>query len=110
MGPGSLNPPPDTLSEALDCDLSFTTNGDWSVDSRMDSEYYYEADSAESDHISDDEEACMQTIVDVDVQETVTFYWKVSSEEGDDYLEFYIDGVLRIGLAERWTGRRRRTM
>jgi len=27
------------------------------------------------------------------LQETLTFYWKVSSEENSDYLEFYIDDV-----------------
>jgi hypothetical protein len=29
----------------------------------------------------------------VEGEGTVSFYWKVSSEEGDDYLEFYIDDV-----------------
>ena len=33
----------------------------------------------------------MQTTVDVDDGETVSFYWKVSSESGGDYLKFYID-------------------
>ncbi len=37
----------------------------------------------------------MQTLVDVDDQETVPFYWKVSSEQGGDYLQFYVDGVLK---------------
>ncbi len=35
---------------------------------------------------------------------TVRFYWKVSSEGGYDYLEFYIDGSLqdRISGTEDW--------
>ena len=33
--------------------------------------------------------------MDVNDQETVSFYWKVSSQENSDYLEFYIDDVLK---------------
>ena len=36
---------------------------------------------------------------------TVSFYWKVSSEVGYDFLEFYIDGSLQEkinGLEEYW--------
>ena len=35
---------------------------------------------------------------------TLSFYWKVSSEAGYDFLEFYIDGVLqdRISGMENW--------
>jgi len=31
--------------------------------------------------------------VDIDSSETIKFYWKVSSEQEADYLEFYIDGT-----------------
>ena len=37
----------------------------------------------------------MQTTLDVVDQTTLTFYWKVSSEQSFDYLQFYIDGVLK---------------
>ena len=40
-----------------------------------------------------DEEFYLQTVVYVYNQETITFYWKVSSELNGDYLEFYIDDV-----------------
>lgn len=40
-----------------------------------------------------DEEFYLQTVVYVYNQETITFYWKVSFELDDDYLEFYIDDV-----------------
>ncbi len=35
---------------------------------------------------------------------TVSFYWKVSSEEDYDFLEFYIDGLLedQISGSEDW--------
>ena len=48
----------------------------------------------------------MQAIVDSDSAETLKFWWKVSSDENDDYLEFYIDDNLqqpgRIGEVD-WT-------
>jgi len=47
----------------------------------------------DSGSTSDNEEVYMLTVVDVNDQETLTFYWKVSSEEDSDYLEFYIDDV-----------------
>ena len=47
-------------------------------------------------YIDDVEESWLQTTVDVDgQQETLTFWWKVSSEEDCDYLQFYIDGQLQ---------------
>jgi len=48
-------------------------------------------DAAMSTYIEDEESSQMATTVYG--EGTVTFYWKVSSEEGYDYLEFYIDGV-----------------
>ncbi|MHC4328216.1 MAG: hypothetical protein ACYSWW_08875 [Planctomycetota bacterium] len=39
----------------------------------------------------------MQAIVDSDTSETLKFWWKVSSNLNDDYLEFYIDGQLQSG-------------
>ena len=57
--------------------------------------YYYDYDAVESGGISHNQESWLQTTVDVDVQETVTFWWKVSSEENYDFLQFYIDGELQ---------------
>ncbi len=86
----------DQMSEALDSNLKFTESGtgSWYAVSGITHEYYYEADSAESE-AADDEEACLQTIVDSDSSETIKFYWKVSSVQGYDYLQFYIDGTLK---------------
>jgi len=36
-----------------------------------------------------------ETIVESENAETVKFYWKVSSESGGDYLQFYIDSTLK---------------
>jgi hypothetical protein len=32
-------------------------------------------------------------------QETITFYWKVSSESNGDYLKFYIDDTLKDSIS-----------
>jgi RHS repeat-associated protein len=37
----------------------------------------------------------LQAIVDSDSSQTVKFYWKVSSEQSHDYLQFYIDSTLK---------------
>ena len=83
-------PPPDPLAEALDSDLSYTTGGDSDWTS-FGSGSYFDGDSCESGSILDDEESWLQTTIDG--EETVSFWWKVSSESGWDYLKFYIDGV-----------------
>jgi len=103
--PSSEPSPPDTLANAMDCDLSFTTGGDaqWS---RSSMEPYYDHDCARSGSLDDDEQTWMQTTVDVNAQEqeTITFYWKVSSEEDCDYLQFYVDNELQdeISGEEDW--------
>ncbi|HUU17866.1 MAG TPA: hypothetical protein VMW72_11995, partial [Sedimentisphaerales bacterium] len=91
------------LSEAMDTTLSFTTGGsaDWFSQTTSSpwewfypiSTSYYGGDDAQSGGISDDQESWMQTTVSG--AGMVRFYWKVSSESGYDYLEFYIDGVLQ---------------
>jgi len=94
-------PPSDPLSEALDTNLSFTTDGDagWFSQAAM---AFYDGDAAQSGEIVDEQESLIQTTVDG--AGTLSFYWKVSSEVGYDYLEFYIDGVLqdRISGSVDW--------
>ncbi|MHC4679936.1 MAG: hypothetical protein ACYTEK_14695 [Planctomycetota bacterium] len=108
IGPGSLVPPPDELSEAMDCDLSFTTSGTgdydtWSVSNW--SKYYYHIDSAQSASPDDEGESCLRAIVESSSAETIKFYWKVSSEEDYDYLQFYIDSTLKDQISGEvdWT-------
>jgi RHS repeat-associated protein len=110
IGSGSLVPPPDELSEAMDCDLSFTTTASteydtWDVSDGMLAEYYYDIDSAQSGGIDDSNESCLQTFVESDSAETLKFYWKVSSEEDYDYLQFYIDDTLKDEISGEvdWT-------
>jgi hypothetical protein len=89
------------LAEALDTDLSFTTGGsaNWFGQTTTS---YYDGDAAQSGDISDGEDSWIQTTVSGTV--TVKFYWKVSSEEDFDFLEFYIDGSLqdRISGSVDW--------
>jgi len=49
--------------------------------------YYYGGDAAQSADIDDGGESYMY--INVDGPGTIQFYWKVSSESGYDYLEFY---------------------
>jgi len=84
--------PADLLSRALDTACRFTTGGsaDWFYQTTTS---YYGADAAQSGDISGSQDSWMQTVVSG--TGTVKFYWKVSSEDDYDFLEFYIEGSLR---------------
>ncbi len=82
IGSGSLIPPPDGYySEALDSDLKFTSSADngytWEAGSGVCVEHAYNIQSASSGAIGDGNESCLQTIVESDCNETITFYWSV---------------------------------
>ena len=77
------------LAEAVDnTNLSLSTGGDstWANDT---STYWYDGDSARSGNISNNQDTWMQTTVQG--PGLLSFYWKVSSESGYDFLRFYID-------------------
>jgi len=84
-----------TLKEALDSELEFTTGGNSSWFPQT-STYYFDGDAAESGGISDDESTWIKT--SVKGPGIISFYWRVDSEAGD-YLSFYIDGVLRARIS-----------
>ena len=93
--PSTPTPSPsdiNSLSEVLDTTLSFTTGGnsDWFPQT---STSYHDSDAAQSGDISHNQESWIQTTVSG--AGMVSFYWKVSSEEYFDFLEFYIDGWLQ---------------
>ncbi len=96
VGTTSFVGQPDAMSEALDSQLKFTQSGagNWWIASGEDDEYYYEADAAQAT-TADGNEVCLQAIVDTDSSQTVKFFWKVSSEQSHDYLQFYIDSTLK---------------
>ncbi|MEK7951309.1 InlB B-repeat-containing protein [Luteolibacter soli] len=82
-----------SLPVALDSPLTFTTGGDglWMGQkvTSLDGE-----DAAQSAPIGHSQQAWMETTVSGPGE--MAFAWKVSSQ-GGDYLEFYVDGVLRAG-------------
>ncbi|MDT8304259.1 MAG: hypothetical protein RQ760_22435, partial [Sedimentisphaerales bacterium] len=84
--------PSDPLSEALDTDLIFTTDGDlgWFAQTAV---AYFDSDAVQSGDILDDQSSLIRTTVNG--EGTASFFWKVSSEDGYDLLEFFIDGVLQ---------------
>ena len=88
------------LNEALDnSELSFTTGGDalWFGQNFV---YKIDGDAAQSGDIADSQETYLETaIIGPGI---ISFWWKVSSEENYDFLEFYIDGELK----ERISGER----
>jgi len=96
------NQPVQDLANALDTSLAILTGGhaDWSWTSYP---VYYDGDSARSGTLGDNQFSEMQTTVSG--SGTLTFYWKVSSEENYDWLEFYLDGVRqdRISGEVAWT-------
>jgi hypothetical protein len=88
---------PCTLPEAVDnTSLSITTggSGNWACDQTTSHDG---VDSAKSGVITHNQTTSMSTTVVFAVSNTLTFWWKVSSEANYDYLRFYIDGVEQAG-------------
>jgi RHS repeat-associated protein len=85
-----------SVGQALDSGLTFTTGGadGWKVGCGASKQGLY---SARSGYIGDNQESWMQT--QVEGPGTFTFWWKASSEEGSDYLEFWLDGVFRLAIS-----------
>ncbi len=80
-----------TLNQALDnTKLSFSTTGNanWYGESAT---YYYGGSAAQSGAITHNQYTDLQTTVVG--PGTLTFYWKVSSEAGYDFLDLYIDAT-----------------
>ncbi|MBP7867413.1 MAG: M6 family metalloprotease domain-containing protein [Acidobacteria bacterium] len=83
--------PVTTLAAALDnAALAWTTGGNsnWAGQTAVS---YYGGSSARSGLVSHSQSTYLQTTVTG--PGTLSFYWKVSSESGYDYLSFYVDGV-----------------
>ncbi|MBN1806324.1 MAG: hypothetical protein JW837_13835 [Sedimentisphaerales bacterium] len=100
---GETQPPSSSgpLANATDTNLSFTTSGDedWFSQTVVS---FFDGDAAQSGNVEDNQESLMAA--QVIGTGTLKFYWKVSSEAGYDFLEYYIDGVLqdRISGSEDW--------
>lgn len=82
---------PPSLGDAVDnTQLYLLTGGNANWDGQT-IKSYYGGDAAQSGDIGNSQSTDLQTTVTG--AETVSFYWKVSSENNYDYLRFYIDGV-----------------
>ncbi|MEZ5198785.1 MAG: C25 family cysteine peptidase [Bacteroidales bacterium] len=75
----------------------FDGDADWQI---TDGEVYEGTYSAKSGSIGDQSESEMMVEMNVMADDEISFYRKVSSEEGYDYLRFYIDNV-QLG---EWAG------
>lgn len=92
------------LKQGVDADLSFTESTNlWMLETSV---THDGVDSAKSPPIKNNQTAFFETdIAAPPGGETVTFVWKVSSEEGFDLLRFLADGVLvdEISGEQDWT-------
>ena len=79
------------LGEAVDAtSISWSSGGNahWLNQSEV---YNNDGDAAQSGEIGNNEETWVSTVVNG--ESSLSFFWKVSSEENCDFLKFYIDGV-----------------
>ncbi len=75
----------------------FGGNAEWLIDDTSP----YEGDfSAKSGTITHNATSSLMLIMETSTDDAISFYYKVSSESGYDYLKFYIDGVMQ----EQWSG------
>jgi len=73
-------------------DWEFSGASDWTIET---SNTYEGAYCAKSGTIADQQTTSMTLDYTVMTDDTISFYYKVSSEGGYDYLRFYIDGALK---------------
>jgi hypothetical protein len=71
-------------------DWTFSGNADWEIVNLGAYEGIY---SAKSGDINDNQNSVLELVVDVPMDDVISFYKKVSSESGYDELRFYIDGT-----------------
>lgn len=83
------------LSEFVDNPALQLTTGGTAGWNGQTSVSYFDGDAAQSGDINDSQDSWMQTTVTG--PGTGSFYWKVSSESGWDYLQFYIDSTMQTG-------------
>lgn len=88
---GFFSGPDITLGEAVDNTVLFWSTGGDAEWIGQCSYYYWDHDAAGSGWIGDNHSTWLETTVYG--PGTLRFYWKVSSEAGFDWLEFYVDSV-----------------
>jgi len=86
-----------SLAEALDTSsVSFSSTGQASWTSIVDS-YYYGSDSAQSGDVGDSHRSTLLATAVGPM--SLSFYWRVSSESGVDYLRYSIDNVVQSSIS-----------
>ena len=75
----------------------FGGNADWLITDQNQYEGVY---SAQSGDINDGQTSALSLDYEVYASDTLSFWYKVSSESGWDYLRFYVDG----NLLDSWSG------
>jgi PKD repeat protein len=79
-------------------DWTFSGTADWVI---IEGDDVYEGEySAKSGNITDNQTSALELVINVPMDDVVSFWKKVSSESNYDYLRFYIDGV-EVG---EWSG------
>ncbi len=96
-------PPPTDYDEGFESGnfsaypWNFEANADWTI---YDSNTYSGSYCAKSGQIGNNQTSSMFLIIDVASDGNIGFLKKISSEQGYDYLKFYIDGV----QMSQWSG------
>ena len=75
----------------------FSGDTNWTIDNVNPYEGTY---SVRSGDVDDNQESGLSITLETTYDGSISFFRKISSEAGFDYLKFYIDGV----LVERWSG------
>ncbi len=84
------------MDEAIDNPgLNFTYGGTelWTLDSAV---FHYGGNSAKSGLIGNSLSTYIQTVI---TNNFISFYWKVSSQSGSDFLSCYVDGNLKASIS-----------
>ncbi len=85
-----------SLADALDTtNLTWSTGGNGTWEGETDTTHDT-VDAAQSGTITHSQQSWMETTI-INGPGTISFWWKVSSESGYDFLEFYLDSVLQSG-------------
>jgi len=92
-----------SLAEALDCPGSTWTTGGQAVWCGQTGDSHDGSDAAQCGQVGDTQSSWMETVVSGPGE--ASFWWSVSSEDGWDWLEFLVDGVVqdRITGETPWT-------
>lgn len=76
---------------------AFSGDADWIIDA---GQSYEGLKSAVSDDIDDNQSSALEITLDVTTDDSISFFKKVSTEQGWDYFSFYIDN----NLQDEWSG------